>query len=293
MFNKFSPSEAAVSVFEFTKLHSKFVLRYSLFYALFQVISVLLLATSGYFGMLRQLIAIDNSNLSDEAMKALLASINVPVFLIFIFISIAFGLMFLGMVLRKTVNNQEIGYYGFTWGKDETNLLIAGLTLIGIYFASFFVAGMIGAIFAAFGSAGDVAQPIILALVSVFIIWFVISISQYGVVSVANGKFNLKEILAETKEQFWSYFGAYLLAFVLVLIATLIIQSSLGAIFGMSSFKPENLEKVMPSNIGAALTPKFVLYYFALGIFSGFTQIAFACVGSYAYHKKREIINHA
>ncbi len=288
MLNKFSPSEASVSVFEFTKLHPKFVLRYSLIYGVFQVVSVLLLAATGYFGIIRKMAAMGSATPSEQDILSVFSSLNWVVVAITFIVSIAFGTMVMAMALRKTVNNQEIGFYGLTWGKDENNLLFAMFIVAIIYIGSFFAAGLLGGILAAAGIAVEYATPVVMAIVTVAMIWFVVAVSQYGVISIANGRFKLKEVMSETKPQFWSYMGAYVLAFILAMIASLIIQGSLGAIFGMSTFNPENAKNLFPESFVAALRPNYILYYFCMGTFSGFINLAFVCVGSYAYHKKRE-----
>ncbi len=232
--------------------------------------------------------AMGSAKPSEQDVLNIFGSLNWWMVAVTFIISIAFGMMIMAMALRKTVKNQEIGFYGLTWGKDENNLLIAILVIAAIYVGSFFAAGLLGGIFAATGVVGNYATPIIMAIVTVAMIWFVIAVSQYGVISVANGRFKLKEVISETKPQFWSYMGAYVLAFILAMIASLIVQGSLGAIFGMSTFNPDNAKNLFPESFVAALSPKYILYYFCMGTFSGFINLALVCVGSYAYHKKRE-----
>ena len=287
MQNKFSPSEAATSFFSFFKAHPKFVLRIMGYNGALTLVMMAGFGLSGYFEMMGQLLAISQTGKqpSPDKMMALFTNMNWPVMAAILIAAIFLSVAFVTMGLRKTVRNEEIGFHGLTWGKDENQLLIAMLQLWLVGFLGY-VALLIG-----IGVSAAMKMPLIAVLLGVgfvlFLIFMLGRFGMYGVLTIANRKAGTFASFDYSKEQFWSFVGAFFLNGIIVMIISMVVQGSLGAIF--APMMGENING-MPSSLAGFFSIGAILYFGAVGAVSGLTQLAMVCTGAYAYHKISESV---
>lgn len=276
MNNKFSPSEAAISIFKFAKTEGKFTLRYMLIMGILTAITVTAMAASGIFDLLEKITALGD-NPSEAQITQLAQGYNfIPLIACIVFSSIT-SIMTIGMGLRKLVRGQEEGALGLSFGIDEIRLFF-GLTLIG--FTYFSITAIISALFA-FTKMNDlILAPLVMVVLIVFIVYF----SQYGVEIINNNKFNIFDSPKAVKGNFWNYFGAYVLCGVISTIGLLFVQVTLMAIFGAGQS-----DSAFPKSVGEALQFNYVIYNLLYGGASGFVQLAFMSVGAYANKNKNKI----
>ena len=154
MTKTFSPSEAALSVFELAKRQPQFVLRFCIIYALVLMIIYALAGATGVGAALQGYIALAAGGRppSPERVLEVLSPATFGFFILTAF-GVVSGAMTGAMALRKAIRDEDSGFFGLQFGKDEINLLVAmllmGSTLIGVNF----IIGLIGG-FAAGGNAG-------------------------------------------------------------------------------------------------------------------------------------------
>jgi hypothetical protein len=285
---KFSPSDAAVSIFSFAKANRPFTLRYMGIYGIIGLISVFGLIGTGYLDVMTRIAEITRRSTqpNPDTLLAAFALIKVPQLAVFLIVSTLVSLVMLGMALRKTVLNKEIGFYGLNWGRDENQLGIALLQLWLVFFLGYIVVVLIGGLIAMAVPGFLFIIPVVLILFFVFLLG---RFGMYGVYTVANQKASLRQTADATKEQFWSFVGAFFLAWIIVAIGAMVIQAIIGLILkplmgqiGASGF---------PANVSDMLNIGSILYFFINGAISGLSQLALVCVGAFAYHKMSESVS--
>lgn len=285
MQNKFSPSEAATSFFSFFKAHPKFVLRIMFFTAIANFIAFLGLGIIGYFESISQILAFyqGGKQPSQEKVMAVFEQINWMAVVSIVLLGWVASIAILTMSLRKTVLNKEVGFYGLKVGRDEAHFLIAVLQLIGFFVAALFVVGIVTAIFDALG----------LKLVSILILLAFVALSAYamgrvsmfGVFSVLNVEARVFASIKYTKEQIWSFIGAYALCAIMWLISTFIIEKILYLF--LRAFMGENINGV-PASLADFLSIGSMLFFALNSAAGGAFSLAMVCTGAYAYHKIAE-----
>lgn len=285
MQNKFSPSEAATSFSSFFKAHPNFVIRIMGLNAILTLVTLTGLGLGGYFETFSQWIALNQSGKipSESKIMALLAELNWPVVIVVFLLSSAGSLMISSACLRKAVRNVEAGFYGLNWGKDESQLLIAMLQLFLLIFIAYIVAITGVTIMARLGLA------LVAALIGVcFVLFLVFAIGRfgiYGVLTIANNKASTFAAFNYSKEQFWSFVGAFVLNGIIVIIVSMLAQLIFGAI--LSPLMKDVIGK-MPTSMASFFSIGSLLYFAIIGAISGALHIAAVCTGAYAFHKINE-----
>lgn len=278
----FSPSEAALSVFELTKRQPQFVLRFCIVFAL---IAMVYLALAGVFGVgtaLTNYVALTAGGKvpSPDRVIAVIspAAAGLTIISLFALASTAFTS---AMGLRKAVRDQDIGFFGLQCGADEVRL-IAGMLLIGITLL------LINIVISVIGGAvtmGDRGLLLLVVLASILAMLFVmVRLSQFGVLSIANGSVGVLASWQETTGQFWRLIGAYLLWVVIAGILGLVAKavgtlagSALGATIGVG----------LPGSLQEFMSAGWLCYGLIYGLASGFANLGSICIGAYAWHQMR------
>lgn len=280
MANKFSPSDAAVSIFTFAKLNPQFTFKFMGFTALLSVLLLAILAYSGLseFNMVAAKIDPNNEDIAPllEAMKL----INWPVLTILFLGAALIGAIINAMALKKLVRNQELSGLGFEFGKDEMNIFLGSLLFGLLIFVTIFATTFIFAIFALLLKPLAFLAPIFVILIMVFIMG---RFGMWGVLTIANKKISLKESFDFTKEQFWSFVGAFMLCGTLVIIFSLFVQAILGVVF--SNIMPAGTFFKAPKSKEELLAIGTIIYQLSTAFVSSFGSLAILCVGAYAYHQ--------
>lgn len=284
---KFSPSDAAISIFGFIKANPQFTYRYMAISAVVGLVSVFALASTGYLEFMTRFAEITRGGgqPSESEMLAALSLLKLPQLAIFMVVATIASMTLLGMALRKTVKNQEIGFYGLTWGKDENQLTIAMLQLSLLMFAASLGISIISVLLALAVPMLAIIMPVGVVLMMVFLMG---RYGMYGVYTILNQKASLKQTAEATKEQFWSFFGAYFLAWAICAIALMVIQALMG--LALRPLMGEVGASGLPSDLKGMLSIGAILYFALNGAISGVAQLAFVCVGAFAYHKMNEAV---
>ncbi len=276
---KFSPSDAAVSIFSFAKQNSQFTLKYVALVAVSSLLISVIMAFSGLYEFNHHMRGI-NPNSGDmapllEGFKLL----NWPVIIFSVVLNVFIGAIVSAIGLRKTILNQEMNGFNFSFGADEQNILKASFLIGLIAFGGIFAISFIGTLISMINSALAIVVPVLMVLGAVFMIG---RFGQFGIYAILNKNNGLKDSYAKTKEQFWSYVGAYFLGFIIFIIITLIISAIMGIVFS-TLFK--GLYFANPTNQQEALAIGSILHQFFSSIIGGFGNLAFICIGSFAYHQ--------
>ncbi len=283
MKNQFSPSEAAVSFFEFVKVHPKFTLKYCLIFGIINFITIMALFNTGYKDMVVLMTSPDFNPNDPTALMNLYKSMDYWTLIPALIFSMLLGVLTITMGLRKTVLNQETGFFGLNFGKDEINYIKANLVIGIIAFLFMLLAMLVTSVLINIPVVGTLV-PIVIVCVWCF---SAVKISMFGIYSIANKTMGIKESWEATKKDYWSYLGAFILNAIIVMIGSLIIMSIIGAMVG--SLNTQELGKA--ANQQELLEQLFsintVAYLFINGIVSGFANLALICTGAYIYHRTR------
>jgi hypothetical protein len=126
MTRTFSPSEAALSVFELAKRQPQFVLRFCIIYALFVMLTFGLGGALGIGTVLTNYLAlIANGKQPDpEALLAVLSPATGAITILLI-VGVLSGVLTSTMGLRKAVRDEDTGLLGLQIGGDELRLFAA------------------------------------------------------------------------------------------------------------------------------------------------------------------------
>ncbi|MBN8647932.1 MAG: hypothetical protein J0L55_08260 [Caulobacterales bacterium] len=280
MANKFSPSDAAVSIFTFAKLNPKFTIKFMAISAILSLIFTIMLSFTGIMEFSAAVEKLNPNSTDLEPFYNALKLINTPVTFGFFITAILVSGILSAMALRKLVRNQETGFYGLSFGNDEKNIifgnLIIALIIFGVIFAISFVISFVAVFF-----------PPIAFLFPVFailgVIFLIGRLGIWAVISIANHTIGIKETYKYTKEQFWSFVGAYILCVTLFIIASIFVKALLSFLF--SAIMPAGTFYKAPANGNEILTIGTLLFQFIFSFLSSFGSLALLCVGAYAYHQ--------
>ncbi len=276
----FSPSEAALSIFELTKRQPQFVLRFCILYAVGLMITYGVAGATGVGQAMIEYAAIAQKGqpVSPERITEIVSP-AMSGFFIVSFLLLAFGAFTTAMGLRKAVFDTEQGLLGLQAGRDEINIFI-GMILIGVMLfvattLSFLIGGLVGG-----NSMAGATLTIVLALLVIG--YVAIRFSQVGVMTIATGRVAVKESLSQTKGQVARFIGAFLLWFVIASILSTLAQalgmlgaSAMGVKVGVG----------IPSSLAEFLKPGWLLFTLVYGLAGGFATLGGICVGAYAWHQ--------
>lgn len=279
---KFSPSDAAVSVFSFAKQNPQFTMKYMLYVAVFSLLIGIVMSFSGIYEFNNHVQGINPSSGDMGPLLDGFKLLNWPIIILSLAINIFIGTIISAFGLRKTILNQEPVGLGLGFGKDEQNLLQASLILGVIGFLGMFAISFVGALLAEALPALAILVPVLMVLGAVFLFG---RYGQFGIYAILNKTTGIKESFAATKNQFWSYVGAYFLCFIIFIIIILFVVMLLNplfkAVFGDNYFPN-------PINRSEALAFGTLLHQFISAFVGGFVNLAFICVGAFAYHQMND-----
>jgi hypothetical protein len=282
MTNTFSPSEAALSVFELAKRQPQFVLRYCIIYALVLMAVYALAGATGVGKAIQDYAALTTGRTppSPERMLEALSPAGFGFVLLLAF-GIVSGAITSAMALRKAVRDEDQGFFGLQFGKDEVNLLLATLVVGAVLFAANMLISLVGGI----ATGGQPRLLVFVMMIAVIVVGVVgMRLSQFGVLTINDGRVSVLASIEQTKGQTWRFIGAYLLWFIVSSIITLIAQSIAGIGAGAMGVK---VSSGMPMSLGAFFTPGWLFYTLVYGLAAGFGSLGAICVGAYAWHQMR------
>lgn len=277
--SSFSPTDAAFSVFPLLKRYPRFA---GLVIAVSVPIGVLssVLRSMGLgeaYAAYAARVARD-PNLQPEDMAAFGALVNVPMTLLMVLFVLVSSAMLSGLMLRKTVLNQDPVGVGLQFGSLEIRLIQANVALFLICFLAsmlvFMVAGFLSAV-AGEGEAGVLFAvtviPVALTMLAVLAIG---RLGLFGVAAAATGTVGLKAAWDVSRGSFWLIVGALLLWCVAAIVMYLVFQSVVTLVLGVGGD-------------GTALTqsPLGLVVSALMSAFGGFIQLGTVCVGAFAWHQ--------
>lgn len=272
MANKFSPSDAAVSIFTFAKLNPKFTIQFCIQVAIIFTLMYWAFISFGGHEFISKMAELGRSRkvmTEDEAME-LMKILNwsglVPALIV---LSVLSNII-LTSALRKSVRNQEGRYFGLDFGKDEVQFLVAAL----IYG---FASGIIGGIFTVLGDVFKNLAGLLGIVKFVLQIFIAVRFGMFGILTIANQKSSLLASYKYTKPHFWELLGAFILSGVIAFIAFMIY-------FLIASIVVGALTSGISTG-GDSVSIKTFILVFTSAIGIGFIQLMFVCVGAYAYHQ--------
>jgi hypothetical protein len=282
MTKTFSPSEAALSVFELAKRQPQFVLRFCIIYALGVMLTYALAGGTGVGQAMQGYMALAASGKPPNPERILeVLSPAGPGFAIIMIVGLLTGALTSAMGLRKAIRDEDQGLFGLQFGKDEVNVILAmllvGVILFGINFGVSMIGGIVGGANPAF-----VFLALMVSLVAMGIVG--VRLSQFGVLTIAQGKVAVIPSWAETKGQAWRFLGAYLLWLVVASVIAILAQSigTLGA-----SALGVKVGVGMPASLAEFSKPGWLLFTLVYGLASGLGNLGMICVGAYAWHQMR------
>jgi hypothetical protein len=280
MTQTFSPSEAALSVFELMKRQPQFVMRYALLSSAVMAIYMFILAATGAGEAIQRYAALTQTEQlpTMEQVQAILGP-AMPALLFSFLMSATLSAFLTGMALRKTLHDREEGFWGLQAGPLEVRYLIAAVAfvavMLGATLALSIVTSLLSGLHVALGAVGVLASLAAMA-------WLGLRLSQFGVMGVVTGKLGLKESFDQTNGKFWRYFGAYLLWVVLTVILGTIVQAlaTLGALA-----LGTKVGSGLPTSAQEFATAGWAFYILAYGMVTGILNLGFVCIGAYAWHQ--------
>jgi hypothetical protein len=282
MTKTFSPSEAALSVFELAKRQPQFVLRYCIIYALILMATYVIAGATGVGEAFQNYVALSGTGRPPSPQKMMdVLSPAGPGFGVIIAFGLISGAVTSAMALRKAVRNEDSGLFGLQFGADEFRLLgamaLIGLIVFGINMAISVIGGFV--------LAGNAALAVLLVFVALLVAcFFMLRLSQFGVLTIANQAVTVIPSWAETNGQVWRFLGAYLLWIIIASILGLIAQS-LGGIGALAM--GVKVSGGLPSSAVDAFKPGWLFYSLIYGLASGFGNLGSICIGAYAWHQMR------
>lgn len=282
MTKTFSPSEAALSIFELAKRQPQFVLRFCIIYALVMIVTYGLAGAFGVGAALSNYIALTTGGKVPDPERVLAvlapATTGITVLVIFGFLT---GVLTTAMGLRKAVRDEDIGFFGLQLGQDELRLFL-GMAMLG---AVLFLINIVISVIGGALSLGNPAAIGIVVLVSVTVMIIIgVRLSQFGVITIGERKIGVLQSWQETKGQAWRLVGAYVLWTAIAAVIGLLAQAigSLGA-----SFMGTQVNSGMPATFSAFLTPGWMFYALIYGLAAGLGNLGAICIGAYAWHQMR------
>lgn len=282
MTKTFSPSEAALSVFELAKRQPQFVLRFCIIYALVLIATYAIAGATGVGEAMQNYVALNarGATPSPQKMMEVLSPAAAGFTIIIVFNLLCAGLTS-AMALRKAVRNEDVGFLGLQIGSDEFRLLIA-IALIGLIL---FAVNVGVSIVIGVAAAGNAALVMLAVLVAMIVGGFVlVRLSQFGVLTIANQEISVIPSWTETKGHGWRFLGAYLLWGIIAAIMSLIAQS-IGGIGALAL--GVKVGSGFPISFVDALKPGWLFYTLIYGLVAGLGNLGSICIGAYAWHQMR------
>jgi hypothetical protein len=184
MTRTFSPSEAALSVFELAKRQPQFVLRFCIIYALFVMLTFGLGGALGIGTVLTNYLAlIANGKQPDpEALLAVLSPATGAITILLI-VGVLSGVLTSTMGLRKAVRDEDTGLLGLQIGGDELRLFAAMLMVGAVLMAVNILVSIVGAV-VTLGNAQLMGLTVVASLIGMAILG--VRLSQFGVLTIAS-----------------------------------------------------------------------------------------------------------
>jgi hypothetical protein len=224
--SRFSPSDAALEGFRLTREKPLAVLVWAAIRIVFSVASLALL-----FGLggetFEKFVALENGPAKASPELALpMVQQLMPAVSIVALVSLVFYAVIYTAVLRAILRPADRRFAYLRLSMDEARqfgLAVIGFLLFLAYiFVASIVSGLLIGVSSALGPAGAVVQiVVILALVAAFV-YPLVRLSLAPAMTFADGRITLFRSLPVTKGQFWSVFGAYVLALVLTVVVCLL-----------------------------------------------------------------------
>jgi hypothetical protein len=280
--NTFSPSEAALSVFELAKRQPQFVLRFCIIYALVAMLGFGLMSALGVGEAVKAYLAIVTTDQQPDPEKLLEAlSPAFPGLVALMIFGFPTGAITTAMALRKAVRDEDRGFFGLQFGGDEIRLLIATLIMSGILFGVSFGTIMVGSVIS-FGNMAVGFLTVIAATIAMAIVGT--RLGLFGVFAIAENSIGLTASWTQTRGYVMRFIGAFLLWGVVSFIISLVI--GLIASIGAGALGAE-IRSSVPESLSLFLTPGWLFYTLLSGLASGLTTLGFVCIGAYAWHQMR------
>lgn len=280
MTKTFSPSEAALSVFQLAKRQPQFVLKFCIICALVTMVNHAFAGASGVGEAMKNYMILleSSSNVTPERVTEVLkpAASGFDVMFFFSFLSAVF---LNAMGLRKAVRDEDSGLFGLQFGGDEIKLFLAMLLFaMALFCVSFVSISVISLV-----TAGNTALALLGGTLSLMITAGAgIRLSSFGVLTIAQRRVVLVPALSETKGQFWRFLSAFVLWVVIALLTLMI--AWIIARFGASILGTQ-ITGMYPITLGMFMTPGWMLYSLTMGLAGGFISLGTLCIGSYAWHQ--------
>lgn len=284
---KFSPSDAALSVFSFARSNQAFTLKYMLFFAIVTLATSSILAFSGFFEYTQFMNEISQKGQppSMQDYEEAIALINPLILFLAVLFSFFMGMIISAIGLRKTVLNKDTGPQ---FGTDEKNLMMGGLgiglIMTGVFFAAFIIIAILGAVF----SSSTALTALVSTIGFVFMLLALVFVNgrygQFGVFAIADKNYGLKASFQYTKDGFWSFIGAYVLGGVILMILSIIITQAFSLI--INALLPDALYSTPPKGVADFFKIGNIIFQFLSGSVAGFLNLGFICIGAYIFHQQ-------
>lgn len=271
-----SPTDAAFSVFPFSRSHARFVARFVGYSAPVGWIGSVLseLALGPYLAEVAR-ISQAGSTVTPEMVSRLAATIQLPQLLLAMVVSLALSSVLLAMALRKTVLNREEGRFGLALGQLELRLLAGAVLLaVGLTAGSSVIlaaSALAGAGGVAFGLAGCVLLGVL--AIGRFGLW--------GVLATGRGGLGFAASWQESGRAFWGLVGAYVLWFLAAMVGFLFASLLVSIVTGGQGA----MAAAMEAGSVYALTLQGLVAGLLYGALQGFITLGTVCVGAYAWHQ--------
>jgi hypothetical protein len=270
---RFSSTDAAFEGFRIARERPLAIVAWSGAFLIFNALSMVVLLGLGGESM-SQLMT--SGPPTDETEAVTLASRLVLPALIWLAMSIVFFGIVYAAVTRTVLRPQTLNPLHLALGRAEVNQMLVLAALGALIFAANIGIGLavagVAALLALVGLA-PLAAVLALTAPPIIFLWLLTRFSLAGPMTFDSGRLQIFASWAESKGRFWPMLGAYLLAFVLALIVTIMIMAlsvcaamllSLASGQGLrglepevslaSYFRPAGLVTLLIGSIGNALT---------------------------------------
>lgn len=189
-------------------------------------------------------------------------------------------------VYRMVLRPQESALAGMRIGADELRVLVVSVAIVllisVVVFVGIILAGVVGGgvAAAANGPAGAILGGVIGIAVLCAVIFMSVRLSLAAPMTFEQRDFRVFESWRATQGTFWPLFGAYLLAFILGLLVSLLLAVVFAAIGGgLLLASGQSLTEAFsgastPTSLAALLGPAALIY----AVFNAFTSAVFTTI---------------